>query len=308
MALDRQGEEIRGPSRLTACASGIRRMRITISPTRVTNARLDERFAGGTFAGNEALMVNPMLSIRGLTRRYGEFTALHPLDLDIKRGEIFGLLGPNGAGKTTTMRLLMGILRPSGGTARIDGLDCFVERVEVKRRVGFVPDDPVFPDYLRGIEIVRFVGAMHGLSRGDIEVRAWPLVDRLALDGASDEYAVNYSRGMKKKLALVCALLHGPQVLILDEPTSGLDPLATRELHKMLIEMVRYGTTVLLSSHWLDEVERLCHRVAILKAGRLVAAGSLEELRHGSGPEASLEQIFLDVAGGETSTKGSIYT
>ena len=237
-----------------------------------------------------------MVEVRGLTKRYGEFSALVDLDLDVVRGELFGLLGPNGAGKTTTMRMLMGILKPTAGTARIDGLDCFTERVEVKRRVGFLPDEPIFHDYLRGIEIVRFVGGMHGLAAGEIDRRAAPLFERLELTDATDEYAVNYSRGMKKKLAMVCALIHEPKLLILDEPTSGLDPIATRSLNEMLLEKSRSGTTVLLSSHLLDQVQKLCHRMAIVRAGRLAACGTLEELRRRAVADSTLEDVFFAVA------------
>jgi ABC-2 type transport system ATP-binding protein len=239
----------------------------------------------------------PAVELRGLTKRYGDFVALQSLDLEIPKGALFALLGPNGAGKTTTMRLLMGILKPSAGTARIGGLDCFGDRVEVKRLVGFLPDEPTFHDYLRGIEIVRFVGGMHGLTALDIEARAWPLLERLELGGVTNEYAVNYSRGMKKKLALVCALLHQPEVLILDEPTSGLDPIATRSLNEMLVEKARNGTTVLLSSHLLDQVQKLCDRMAIIHDGRLAAVGTLDELRERATAESSLEEIFFAVAG-----------
>jgi ABC-2 type transport system ATP-binding protein len=238
-----------------------------------------------------------IVEIRGLTKRYGSFTAVADLDLDVARGEVFALLGPNGAGKTTTMRILMGILKATQGTSRIDGLDCFRERVEVKRRVGFLPDEPVFADYLRGIEIVRFVGGMHGLSPAQIDARAWPLFERLELADATDEYAANYSRGMKKKLALVCALLHEPALLILDEPTSGLDPIATRRLNEMLVEMARGGTTVLLSSHLLDQVQKICRRMAIVRDGRLAAVGTLDELRQRATAESSLEEVFFAVAG-----------
>jgi len=238
-----------------------------------------------------------MVEIRSLTKRYGEFTALSNLDLDIPRGELFALLGPNGAGKTTTMRMLMGILKPSSGTARIDGRSCFDDRVYVKRLVGFLPDEPIFHDYLRGIEIVRFVGGMHGLSPTEVDARAWPLFERMDLADATDDYAVNYSRGMKKKLALVCALLHDPKLLILDEPTSGLDPIATHRVNELLLEKVDRGTTVLLSSHLLDQVQRLCHRMAIISAGRLVALGTLSELRERATAESSLEEIFFAVAG-----------
>ena len=238
----------------------------------------------------------PFVDIRGLTKKYGSFLALSDLDLQIRSGELFALLGPNGAGKTTTMRMLMGILKPSAGTARIDGLDCFADRVAVKRLVGFLPDEPVFHDYLRGIEIIRFVGGMHGLSAAEIEARAWPLIERVELADATHEFAVNYSRGMKKKLGLVCALLHEPHLLILDEPTSGLDPIATRRLNELLLEKTRAGMTVLLSSHLLDQVQKLCRRMAIISGGRLAAVGTLEELRARATAESSLEEIFFAVA------------
>jgi ABC-2 type transport system ATP-binding protein len=237
-----------------------------------------------------------IVEIRGLTKKYGKFCALSNLDLEVRRGELFALLGPNGAGKTTTMRMLMGILKPTAGTARINELNCFEDRVEVKRLVGFLPDEPVFHDYLRGIEIIHFVGGMHGLSRVEIEARAWPLLERIELADATQEFAVNYSRGMKKKLGLVCALLHEPQLLILDEPTSGLDPIATRRLNELLLERAQAGMTVLLSSHLLDQVQKLCQRMAIVSAGRLAAVGTLEELRLRATAESSLEEIFFAVA------------
>ena len=245
-------------------------------------------------------MATPVVEIRGLTKRFGEFTAVAGLDLDVRSGELFGLLGPNGAGKTTTMRMLMGILRPTEGTARIAGLSCFEDRVPVKRLVGFLPDEPVFPDYLRGSEIIGFVGAMHGLSSADIDARASPILECVKLADALDEYAANYSRGMKKKLALTCALLHDPALLILDEPTSGLDPIATRSLNDLLLDNARGGTTVLLSSHLLDQVEKLCHRMAIISGGRLAAVGTLDELRQRASAESSLEEIFFAVAGEAT--------
>lgn len=241
-------------------------------------------------------MGSSIVEVRGLTKAYGTFSALSNLDLDIPRGELFALLGPNGAGKTTTMRMLMGILKASAGSARINGLDCFADRVAVKRVVGFLPDEPVFHDYLRGIEIIRFVGGMHGLSAREIQERAWPLIERIELGDATDEYAVNYSRGMKKKLGLVCSLLHEPELLILDEPTSGLDPIATRRLNELLLEKVQTGMTVLLSSHLLDQVQKLCRRMAIISGGRLAAVGTLDELRQRANADSSLEEIFFAVA------------
>lgn len=250
-------------------------------------------------------MTSSFVEIRKLTKRYGEFTAVSELDLEISSGEMFALLGPNGAGKTTTMRLLMGILKPSSGTALVAGLSCFEDRVEVKRLVGFLPDEPIFHDYLRGVDIVRFVGGMHGLSTAEIEVRTRPLFERMELTDAVNEFAVNYSRGMKKKLALVCALLHEPRLLILDEPTSGLDPLATRRLNELLVEKASQGTTVLLSSHLLDQVQRLCSRMAIISRGSLAAVGTLDDLRKRARAESSLEEVFFAVAGDGQGAPGS---
>jgi ABC-2 type transport system ATP-binding protein len=240
-----------------------------------------------------------MIELDALAKRYGEFTALAGLTLSVQRGEIFALLGPNGAGKTTTMRILMGFLKPSAGSARIAGLDCFEQRIELKRLVGYLPDEPVFYDYLRGREIVEFSGDMHGLARDVIRERATPLIERLALGDALGDYAVNYSRGMKKKLALVCALLHQPELLILDEPTSGLDPLASRRLNELIVEYREQGATVLLSSHLLDQVERLCQRVAIVHGGRIAIYGTLAELRKERADAGTLEDIFFAVTGAE---------
>jgi ABC-2 type transport system ATP-binding protein len=238
------------------------------------------------------------IELSGLTKCFGEFTAVDSLDLRVAPGELFGLLGPNGAGKTTTIRLLMGILKATSGSAHILGHDCFRERVELMRHVGYLPDEPSFHDYLRGREIVRFAADMHGLEPAWLEKRGRPLIERLELDSAMDEFAVNYSRGMKKKLALVCALVHAPRLLILDEPTSGLDPIATRQLNALLVEESRRGTTVVLSSHLLDQVQKLCHRMAIVAGGKLRAVGTLAELRLRATGESSLEDIFFAVTTG----------
>ncbi len=240
-------------------------------------------------------MTSLAIDVQGLAKRYGTFEAVSDLNLQVHRGELFALLGPNGAGKTTTIRMLMGILQPSAGSAAIDGLDCFKDRVEVKRRVGYLPDEPVFYDYLRGREILRFVGEMHGLDEKTTEQRAQSLLEKLDLVEAAEEYAVNYSKGMKKKLALICAMLHDPLVLILDEPTNGLDPYATRTLHELLRGKVAEGKTIFCSTHLLDQAEKLCHRAGIVAKGRLAAVGTLGELRARSSQNASLEEIFFSV-------------
>lgn len=249
---------------------------------------------------NETAPPAPVVDIRALSKRYGTFDAVSDLNLQVPPGELFALLGPNGAGKTTTIRMLMGILRPTSGTARIAGFDCFQDRVEVKHRVGYLPDEPVFYDYLRGRELLRFVGEMHGLDAAEIGRRSGPLVERLGLGDAMEEFAMNYSKGMKKKLALLCAMLHDPALLILDEPTNGLDPYATRTLIEIVKEKAAQGKTVFFSTHLLDQAEKLCHRVGIVYKGKLAASGTLEELRTGLSKGGSLEEIFFSVTGGES--------
>jgi ABC-2 type transport system ATP-binding protein len=253
---------------------------------------LISEISGGSGAPAPALV-----AIENLGKAYGDFHAVRELSLSVARGQIFALLGPNGAGKTTTIRMLMGILAPTSGRATIDGLDCFRDRVEVKRRVGYLPDEPVFYDYLRGREIIRFSGEMHGLGREEIESRSCLLLEQLELGEAMEEFAVNYSKGMKKKLALICAMLHDPALLILDEPTNGLDPFATRTLHDMVRAKAAAGRTIFFSTHLLDQAEKLCTQIAIMAKGRLAAHGTLADLRTRLSMDSSLEEIFFSVAG-----------
>jgi ABC-2 type transport system ATP-binding protein len=236
-----------------------------------------------------------MISFHRLRKDYGGFIAVRDLTLDIGKGEVFGFLGPNGAGKTTTIRIMMGILVPTSGHVAIDGLDCQRDRVEVKRRVGYLPDNPMFYDYLRGREILIFVGEMHGLARREAETRADRLLHDLRLEDAAEDYAVNYSTGMKKNLGLACALIHDPPVLVLDEPTNGLDPRAAREVQERLRFAAAQGKTIFLSTHLLDMAQRLCSRVGIIDRGDLVAAGPLAELQDKLVPGGSLEEVFLKV-------------
>ncbi len=247
-------------------------------------------------------MAEPTLAMHALTKLYGGFTAVSDLHLEIAPGELFALLGPNGAGKTTTIRMLMGILKATSGTASVHGLDCFRQRAQVMRHVGYVPDEPIFYDYLKGREIIQFVGQMHGLAMETIAEIADPLSKQLSLDDALDEYAVNYSRGMKKKLAIICSLLHEPTLWVLDEPTNGLDPFATRQVHALMRSRIAAGRSVFFSTHLLDQAQKLCDRVGMLFKGRLAAIGRLDELQSAS-QNTSLEEIFFavaDEAGGST--------
>jgi len=236
-----------------------------------------------------------MIEFQQLTRTYGDFTAVRPLSLQVRSGEVFGFLGPNGAGKTTTIRMMMGILVPSGGRALINGLDCHSQRAEVQRHVGYLPDNPIYYDFLRGREILQFVAEMHGMERREAAGHAVRMLAEFGLEEVVDEFAVNYSMGMKKKLGLACALIHDPQVLILDEPINGLDPRAAREVQDRLRQAAASGKTIFMSTHLLDMAEKVCTRVGIIHRGELTATGTLEELRARVHQNATLEEVFLKV-------------
>jgi ABC-2 type transport system ATP-binding protein len=241
----------------------------------------------------------------GLVRRFGDFTAVDRLDLRVGRGSFFGFLGPNGAGKSTTIKMLTGLLAPSAGSVRVLGRDIAREPLEVKRRIGVVPEDLNLFERLTGAEMLSFTGRMYGLGREDIAARSRELLELMELDAEPRRLVVEYSHGMKKKLSLACALIHRPEILFLDEPFEGVDAVASRTLKDLLSRLTSRGLTVFLTSHVLEIVERLCTDIAIISGGRLVAAGPLEELRRGisvgGGAEAealSLEDYFISVVGG----------
>ena len=233
-----------------------------------------------------------LVSIDAVTKSFGYKTALNQITFAVPAGQICGLLGPNGAGKTTLFRLLMGILKATSGTITIDDLDAFENRVEVKRLIGFLPDEPVFYSYLSGREILELSAAMHGLDVPAAMGRISPVISRLRLAEDIDNYAEDYSRGMKKKLGLLLAMLHEPKLLVLDEPTNGLDVESTHLFYELISETASQGTTVLFSTHLMDHVTRLCSHAVIINEGKLAAKGSIAELRAAYGLE-SLEEIFL---------------
>jgi ABC-2 type transport system ATP-binding protein len=233
-----------------------------------------------------------LVEVVGIRKDFGSKTALREVTFSVPAGQICGLLGPNGAGKTTLFRLLMGILKASRGSLRVDGRDAFEERVEVKRLIGFLPDEPVFYSYLSGWEVLELSAAMHGLEVRAAMDRLSPIIAKLRLMEDINNYAEDYSRGMKKKLGLLLAMLHEPKLLVLDEPTNGLDVESTHLFYDLISETAGQGTTVLFSTHLMDHVTRLCSHAVIINEGTIAAKGSLEELRANFG-EASLEEIFL---------------
>ena len=234
-----------------------------------------------------------LVQVDHVTKSFGSKTALHDISFSVPGGQICGLLGPNGAGKTTLFRLLMGILKATEGKLLVDGKDAFDDRVEVKRLIGFLPDEPIFYSYLSGREILELSAAMHGLNVSDTMDRIASTVSQLRLSEDIDNYAEDYSRGMKKKLGLLLAMLHQPKLLVLDEPTNGLDVESTHLFYDIISATAQQGTTVLFSTHLMDHVTRLCSHAVIVNEGTVTANGSLEELRASLPGDMSLEEIFL---------------
>jgi ABC-2 type transport system ATP-binding protein len=268
----------------------------------------------------------PTISTQGLTRRFGELVAVDGVDLRVAPGQFFGFLGPNGAGKSTTIKMLTGLLAPSSGRIEILGVDLEKNPVEVKRQIGVVPEGMALFGRLTGSEFLNFAGRMYGLDRETAAKRSAELLDFMQLADQPKKLVTDYSHGMQKKLAMAAAVIHGPKVLFLDEPFEGVDAIAAGTLKAMLQGMIARGATIFLTSHVLEIVERLCSHVAIIHRGRLVAQGSLEELRAGveaqtpavsgkdsgngsgdggtpPGEKMTLEQIFLRTVGGSRRTE-----
>jgi len=263
-------------------------------------------------------MMTPAIDTTALTRRFGDFTAVDNVNLRVDAGQFFGFLGPNGAGKSTTIKMLTGLLAPTSGSIRILGGDLEANSAEIKRQIGVVPEGMALFGRLTADEYLQFVGRMYGLDRATAVNRTRELLEFMQLAGEQKKLITDFSHGMQKKLALAAAVIHGPRVLFLDEPFEGVDAVAAGTLKAMLLRMIARGATIFLTSHVLEIVERLCTHIAIIHRGKLVAQGSLEELRAGAGrigqagiqeaaappgsenrsPDTrSLEQIFLDVVG-----------
>ena len=241
-----------------------------------------------------------MLELRGVVKRYGKFTAVKSIDLQVHRGEIFGFLGPNGAGKTTTIRMVAGVLRPSEGHVFIGGEDVEQNPESAKSRVGYIPDRPYLYEKLSGGEFLRFVAGLWGREGDAVEERLDRLLELFHLAPWKDELVESYSHGMRQKLLISSALIHQPELIVVDEPMVGLDPRSARLLKDLFRTFVANGGTVFLSTHTLEVAEALCDRIAILSEGKIIALGSMDELRsqaHAGG--AHLEEIFLKVTGGD---------
>ena len=236
---------------------------------------------------------------RALSRSFGSKRAVDGIDLQVPAGSFYGFLGPNGAGKSTTIKCLTGLLRPSGGEIRILGLDALREPVEIKRRVGVVPEDLALFERLTAQETLAFIGQVHGIPRATFEGRAADLLSLMDLTGAATTLVADFSHGMRKKLSLAAALLAAPRLLFLDEPFEGIDAVASRQIKDLLHTFVGRGGTVFLTSHILEIVERLSTHIGVIADGRLVAQGRMDEVRSAAHGTQSLEELFIGLVGGE---------
>jgi ABC-2 type transport system ATP-binding protein len=245
-----------------------------------------------------------MIVLEGLTKRYGDFTAVAGIDLEIGASQIFGLLGPNGAGKTTTLRMIAGILQPDAGRVLVAGHDNVHEPRRARALLGFVPDRPFVYDKLTGAELLRFSAGLYGLEGPGVESRIDELLELWDLGPWRDQLVESYSHGMRQKLILSCALVHRPAALVVDEPMVGLDPRSAWLLKDVLRTFADHGGTVLVSTHTLELAENLCDRLAVIDRGRVVASGSIDDLRRQAESEsAGLEEIFLRITRGATDSE-----
>jgi ABC-2 type transport system ATP-binding protein len=238
---------------------------------------------------------SPAIRLVDLRKQYGAKAAVDGLTLEVPRGSFFGFLGPNGAGKTTTIRMMIGLAQPASGTIELLGFRLPEQALEIKRRIGLVPDDSLLFDRLTGAEFLEFVGRMYGLEKPVARERSEELLELFELDADARKLIAAYSKGMRKRVAMAAALIHRPELFLLDEPFEGVDAVGARLMKDILQEQIRHGATVFLTSHVLDVVERLCDRVAIIHEGKLVMEQAVGDLRHGG---ETLEDVFVRVVGG----------
>ena len=239
-----------------------------------------------------------MIKLTNLVKRYGNFTAVNSIDLEVPRGQLFGFLGPNGAGKTTTLRMIAGILRPTSGTIEIGGIDLTKDPIAAKSVLGFIPDRPFIYEKLTGAEFLRFVAGLYDQEGTQVEHRARELLALFDLEEWRDELVESYSHGMRQKLIISSAFVHRPKVIVVDEPMVGLDPKAARIIKDLFREYCNRGHTIMMSTHTLEVAESMCDRIGIIQGGVIRALGTMAELRSSaqSGTEG-LEQIFLRLTG-----------
>ena len=221
---------------------------------------------------------NPAIEVRGLAKRFGDVQAVAGADFNVRQGELFGFLGPNGAGKTTTINLLTGLARPDAGTIRIAGIDCSTNPKAAQHLMGIVPDESNLYPELTGFDNLSFCGALYGMAKRDREARARGLLDRFGLAEAAGRKFAGYSRGMKRKITIAAGIIHSPPILFLDEPTTGIDVASARQIRQLIASLNAGGTTIFLTTHYIEEAERLCRRIAFIVQGRIVRTDTVEDL------------------------------
>ena len=241
---------------------------------------------------------SPYIELHDLCKNYGTKIAVDHINLKVYSGEVFGFLGPNGAGKTTTIKMIVGLLQPTGGTIKVGGYDIVRSPIQAKFSSGFVPDTPNLYSKLSARELLRFVGDLYFMDLGKINHRIEELLRLFSLDDVGDNLIDSYSHGMQQKVSLAAALMHDPKVLVLDEPTVGLDPKSARLIKDVLRQFADRGSAVFVTTHILEIAERMCDRIGIINHGKLVAVGTMDELRAMRHGETSLEDIFLSLTGG----------
>ena len=240
----------------------------------------------------------PAVSLRGMSRRFGEIRAVMNLDIDIERGAIHGLLGPNGSGKSTAMKMVLGLLRPDSGKISVYGIDPQTDPLAAKRIIGYVPESPRLYEYLTGLEYLDFIADVYGVDLAVKEERIYEFLEAFGLEGRENEMINGYSHGMKQKVALIGAMLHRPRLLILDEPLGGLDPKSARIVKDLLQRLSGEGVTTLFSTHIMEIADALCDRISVLYLGEKIGEGSPAELRERAGrPGSTLEEVFLMLTG-----------
>jgi len=237
-----------------------------------------------------------MIELHNIAKTYGSYTALHQLNLSVPAGEVFGFIGPNGAGKTTTIKIIGGILAPTEGTVRIAGIDMARDPVAAKQRIGFIPDRPYLYEKLTGMEFLQFTADVYGVTHAVFQEKAFTLLEMFALADWGEELIESYSHGMKQRLIMCAALLHDPEVLVVDEPMVGLDPVAIRMVKNLFRDLARKGVAVFMSTHTLAVAEDICDRIGIIHRGRLIAEGTLDDLRKDiKGGASDLESVFINL-------------
>jgi ABC-2 type transport system ATP-binding protein len=238
------------------------------------------------------------IKLTGVSKRYADITAVDYLDLEVKKGEILGLLGPNGSGKSTTLKMILGLVKPDSGSVNVLGINVEDDPVAVKRKVGYVPESPRTYEFLTGLEFLDFTGDVYGMAPDEKKKRIDEFVKALDLEGREGDMISSYSEGMKQKVIIISALMHKPELLLLDEPLSGLDPKSARIVKDLLHELAAQGVIAIMSTHVLEIAQAMCDRIAIMYEGKLLALGTMKELRQKAKmPESGLEDIFLKLIG-----------